>query len=81
MSKKLTDLNIGDSGLIESIELPSGLRKKLMEMGLTIGTKLLLKQAAPLGDPLWLEVRGYDLILRKSEAVHIMLKPLHQDAE
>ncbi|MCL2817691.1 MAG: ferrous iron transport protein A [Clostridiales bacterium] len=67
----LNDLKIGEKAVISEMLLGPGVKKKLIEMGLTCGVEVCLKQRAPLGDPLWVEVRGYGLILRKEEAQKI----------
>ncbi|MGI5891724.1 MAG: FeoA family protein [Bacillota bacterium] len=72
----LSDLHIGQKGIITSIELPLKIRRKFTDMGLTIGVEVIMRNKAPLGDPLWLEVRGYDLTLRKSEAEKIHVRAM-----
>jgi len=67
----LSDLKIGQKAIVSDMSLGQGVKKKLIEMGLTCGAEISLKQRAPLGDPLWVEVRGYGLILRKEEAQKI----------
>ena len=48
---------------------------RLREMGMLVGTSLTLLRIAPLGDPLAIRVRGYNLTLRKSEAEHVLVEP------
>ncbi|MCL2677838.1 MAG: ferrous iron transport protein A [Clostridiales bacterium] len=67
----LNDLKPGQKAVISEMLLGQNVKKKLMEMGLTCGAEVSLKQRAPLGDPLWVEVRGYGLILRREEAQKI----------
>ena len=65
----LDNLVPGEKGTIQSIVTPAaGLRQRLMEMGLTKGTRVELIRLAPLGDPIEILVRGYRLSLRKEEA-------------
>lgn len=52
-------------------------RQKLLAMGLTPGTLLMVKHVAPLGDPIEIYVRGYDLSLRKNEVKNIILERVH----
>lgn len=66
--KHLDDLNVGESGKVTSFESTGIIRKRLLDMGITTGVNLKLVKVAPLGDPLEIEVRGYNLSLRKSEA-------------
>jgi Fe2+ transport system protein FeoA len=70
----LANLVPGESGRITGITLPSDLRQRLLEMGLTKGVVCRLIRFAPLGDPLELEVRGYRLSLRKAEAEGVLIE-------
>jgi len=66
---KLRDLRSGQSAVVTGYETADpGYRSKLLAMGLTKGSTLTLVKVAPLGDPVKVEVRGYDLSLRKAEA-------------
>lgn len=64
----LKDLSPGQSGTITSVKGPAEVRLRLLEMGLTSGTTVRVVRTAPLGDPIELDVRGYRLSVRKSEA-------------
>ena len=64
----LSELAVGDVAYIEAIHADGVLKRRLMDMGLTKNTKVQLQKVAPLGDPLEIKLRGYDLTLRKSEA-------------
>ncbi|WP_193437650.1 FeoA domain-containing protein, partial [Streptococcus suis] len=59
---------IGSSAKVMDIYATGALRRRLMDMGLTKNTQLFLKKVAPLGDPIEITLRGYELTLRKSEA-------------
>ena len=67
--KSLASMSVGTRAKVVSIDGVDELTCRLMEMGLTPGVELLLVGVAPLGDPLELELRGYRLSIRKSEAV------------
>jgi ferrous iron transport protein A len=67
----LATLEIGSSGKVATIEGDDEISLRLMEMGLTPGVEFTLIGVAPLGDPLELELRGYRLSIRKSEAQRI----------
>ncbi len=67
----LAQLSIGSRGEVVHVEGVDEISLRLMEMGLVPGTEFTLLGAAPLGDPLELEVRGYRLSLRKSEAARV----------
>lgn len=70
----LTTLAVGTSATVTEIKLPHASRPRLMEMGLLVGTPVELVRFAPLGDPVEIKVRGYNLTLRKHEAEQIFVK-------
>ena len=72
---KLSALPIGTTAVMREISKTCTASVRLREMGLLVGTKIVLVRAAPLGDPLEVTVRGYHLTLRKSEAEQILVKP------
>jgi ferrous iron transport protein A len=72
----LASLGIGQRARVKSIEGVDDLAVRLLEMGITPGVELAIVGAAPLGDPLELEVRGYRLSVRKAEAARIVIEPL-----
>jgi ferrous iron transport protein A len=67
----LTSVPLGSSATVAEIKLPPESRPRLMEMGLLVGTSVELVRFAPLGDPVEIKVRGYNLTLRKQEAEQI----------
>jgi len=71
----LAQLAIGQRARVAQIDGADELSVRLLEMGLIPGTDVMLIGAAPLGDPLELEVRGYRLSVRKSEAARVMIDP------
>lgn len=75
---RLSELATGQDAVIESVETRDvPLRKHILEMGLTPGVEVSLLKTAPLGDPLEILVRGYNLTLRKSEAENINISGVH----
>lgn len=68
MKKTLDKFKIGESGTIVIVNGETKIRRRLFDMGVTPGAEVLLKKQAPLGDPLEVSLRGYELTLRKSEA-------------
>lgn len=64
----LNEIAIGDSGFVTSIQATGAVKRRLMDMGITRGTKLYVRKVAPLGDPVEVHLRGYELTLRKEEA-------------
>jgi len=71
----LTSLALGATGTVAEIKLPPENRPRLMEMGLLVGTPVELVRFAPMGDPVEIKVRGYNLTLRKHEADQILVRP------
>jgi ferrous iron transport protein A len=71
----LTSVSLGAIATVAQINVPAGSRARLMEMGLLVGTKVELVRFAPMGDPVEIKVRGYNLTLRKSEAEQILVNP------
>jgi ferrous iron transport protein A len=65
---------VGTTATVAEINLPPESRPRLMEMGLLVGTTVELVRFAPLGDPVEIKVRGYNLTLRKNEAEQILVK-------
>ena len=74
-SQPLTTLAIGSTGIVSEIRIAPEHRGRLLEMGLLVGTKVQLIRFAPLGDPVEIKVRGYNLTLRKHEAEQIFVRP------
>lgn len=70
----MSELQVGESGIVVKLVGPKALRKRLLDMGLTRGTLLKVNQIAPLGDPIELLIRGYKLSLRKADADSIMIE-------
>ena len=69
----LTSVPLGTIAIVAEIKLPPENRPRLMEMGLLVGTPIELVRFAPLGDPVEIKVRGYNLTLRKHEAEQILV--------
>ena len=67
----LDELKIGKSGIITAVGGDVALRRRLLDMGLTPKTKVMVRKVAPLGDPIELYLRGYELTLRKEDARNI----------
>jgi len=70
----LSSVAVGTTAIVAEIKLPPQNRPRLMEMGLLIGTQVELVRFAPMGDPVEIKVRGYNLTLRKNEAEQILVK-------
>ena len=72
--KTLRNLRPGQNARVVRVHGERALRRRIKEMGLTPGTLLLLRKAAPLGDPLEISVRGYTLSLRRADAALVELE-------
>jgi ferrous iron transport protein A len=72
-NQSLASLPAGAAAVVKEINVPPASRVRLMEMGLLVGTPVVLVRFAPLGDPVEIKVRGYHLTLRKHEAEQIQV--------
>lgn len=66
--KTLRDVKVGEKAIIAKVHGEGPTRRRLMDMGLTRNTEVFVRKVAPLGDPVELAVRGYELSIRLSEA-------------
>ncbi|MEG0127093.1 MAG: FeoA family protein [Clostridia bacterium] len=76
----LKNVKIGQTAVIEKLHGEGALKRRIMDMGLTKGTEITVRKIAPLGDPMQLTVRGYELSLRKSDAEQIEVRSSDTDA-
>ena len=72
--KTLKDVKIGETAIVTKLNGMGALRCRIMDMGITKGTSIYLRKVAPLGDPIEVTVRGYELSLRKEDAENIIVK-------
>lgn len=77
----LSELPVGRSSIVTDIFSANETKRRLMDMGITKRTRVLLRKVAPLGDPLEISLRGYELTLRKSEAQMISVVMLDEGEE
>lgn len=68
MEKRLSEFETGESGVIKRVDGDGRIRRRLFDMGVTAGAEVYLRKRAPLGDPMEVTIRHYELTLRKSEA-------------
>lgn len=72
----LNEMTPGSLAKIVSLEeLAKPLAKKLLDLGMTTGEKITFIQRAPLGDPVWIEIKGYQLAFRADIAKQILVEP------
>ena len=69
--KTLKDVKVGQRATVARLHGEGALKRRIMDMGITKGGEVLVRKVAPLGDPMELNVRGYELSLRKAEAERI----------
>ncbi|HBB19790.1 FeoA family protein [Ruminococcus flavefaciens] len=70
----LREVAIGDTVTVAKLTGEGAVKRRIMDMGLTKGTKVTVRKVAPLGDPIELTVRGYELSIRKADAEMIEVK-------
>ena len=66
--KTLRDIKVGETAKVLKINGEGKTRRRIMDMGITKGTEIYVRKVAPLGDPIEITVRGYELSLRKDDA-------------
>ncbi len=69
--KTLRDAAVGDTVTVERLHGEGALRRRIMDMGVTRGVEIYVRKVAPLGDPIEVTVRGYELSIRKGDAENI----------
>lgn len=74
--KTLKDVSVGDRAEVVKLHGEGAVKRRIMDMGLTKGAEIHLRKVAPLGDPMELTVRGYELSIRKADAEMIEVKSL-----
>ena len=67
-TKLLSEFSVGEKGVVKTVSGEGRLRRRLFDMGVTPGAEVLLRKKAPLGDPIEITIRSYELTLRKTEA-------------
>ena len=71
--ENVAQLQPGEWGIVDTVGGEDALHRHLLDMGITPGVKVLLQKTAPMGDPIEIKVRGYELTLRLEEAANIVL--------
>ena len=74
MQKSLKDFAVGQIGKVVKIDTCSKIKRRLYDMGVTHGVEIKLVKVAPMGDPMNIELRGYQLSLRKAEAERVVME-------
>lgn len=68
MLKKLSELVIGETCIVKKVDGEGRLRRRIFDLGITPGAEIYVRKVAPLGDPVEITIRGYELSLRRDEA-------------
>ena len=71
---KLNEVEVGSTVTVKKIEGDGAYKRRIMDMGITRGIDVFVRKVAPLGDPVEVTVRGYELSLRKADAEMIMVE-------
>ena len=71
--KTLRDVPVGQSATVRRLTGDGAVKRRIMDMGITKGTTVTVRKVAPLGDPIEVTVRGFELSLRKDEAEHVLV--------
>ncbi len=71
--KTLRDVAVGNSATVRRLTGEGALKRRIMDMGITKGTEVRVHKVAPLGDPIEVTVRGFELSLRKDEAENVLV--------
>ena len=69
--KTIGDMKIGETAKVARLRGEGAVKRRIMDMGLTKGAQVTVRKVAPLGDPIELTVRGYELSIRKDEAAKV----------
>ena len=69
--KTLKDVKVGESATVTKLHGEGSVKRRIMDMGITKGAEVFVRKVAPLGDPMELNVRGYELSVRKGDAAMI----------
>ena len=70
----LGDAKVGSTVVVTKIEGDSAYKRRIMDMGITKGSELFIRKVAPLGDPVEITIRGYELTVRKADAQCVEVK-------
>ena len=72
--RTLKDVRVGENVIVKRLQGDGAVKRRIMDMGVTKGTAILVQKVAPLGDPIEVKVRGYELSLRKGESENIIVE-------
>lgn len=73
MEKSLKEFKPGETGVVIRVSAAGPIKRRLFDMGITPGTEIAMRKTAPLGDPIEVSIRGYELSVRKNEAEAVLM--------
>lgn len=76
--RNLKEAKIGETVIVEKIAVTGAVKRRIMDMGITKGVAITIRKVAPLGDPIEMTVRGYELSLRKADAENIFVEGVNE---
>ncbi len=74
MSRTLRQAAVGETVVVKRLQGDGAVKRRIMDMGITKGTSIFVRKVAPLGDPVELTVRGYELSLRRADADMVLVE-------
>ena len=74
MTRLLSEMKVGEKGKVERLADSGPAHRRILDMGVIPGTELEVERIAPLGDPIWIKLKGYQLSLRKEEAANVYVE-------
>lgn len=74
MEKNLNLMRPTEKGVVKKVKAEGKIKRRLYDMGVTPGVEIYVKKLAPMGDPIEVTIRGYELTLRKSEAQEVLME-------
>lgn len=79
MDKTLDKFQIGERGKVKMVSGEKAIKRRLFDMGITPGIEIYMRKRAPLGDPIEITIRGYELTIRKAEAAVVLMEALKNE--
>ena len=76
MEKYLNEMKPTEKWIVKKITTDGKIKRRLYDMGVTPGAQIIVKKLAPLGDPIEVTIRGYELTVRKSEAESVLMEEM-----
>ena len=77
----LRDLNVGETCIVKRLHGEGAVKRRIMDMGITKGVEIYVRKLAPLGDPIEVTVRGYELSIRKADADMVEIETVVTEAK